>query len=197
MESDPETVSLPEMEIVRDNTSEIIDVKFSSTYTCQSSGTLLDPVELPRRGSMALNNIMFTDDVFRATGYHTRRYHVDYHLQSMARTSDVENDVFHALKEDILYFFTPPVHAIPLNPNMPLELPRILQGEKKVSCIVADLDTFEVYKLILRIEADEELQEREQLNPKDDRPWRKVQDWAMDTTNHITGMDNLVKGVLS
>jgi len=186
------------MEVIKDSMGEMIDVKLTTSFQTPSTGrsgtALPEEIDLHRRGSMTLNNVVFTDDVFRATGHHARKYHVDYHLQSMERTPEVENDVFEALKEDILFFFTPPVHAIPLNPNQPLELPRALQGDKKVACIMADMDTLDIHRLIVRIEDEEELHEHELVGPKDDRAWRKAQEWAMTKSG---GMDRLIRELLS
>lgn len=174
-----------------------MEVKLATSFqSCRrrSSGTFPEDYDLKRRGSMTLNNVAFVEDIFRVTGFHGGQYHVDYHLQSMERTENVETDVFRVLKEDILFFFTPPVHAIPLNPSRTPELPRFLPGQKKVTCVIVDIDASEIIQLTVRMEDEEELHEREVLNPKDDRQWQKVQTWALDET---MGIDELVKQVLS
>jgi hypothetical protein len=195
-EGDTDTsVTLPEMEVVRDDTSELVDVKSPAAFPVaerrRSSGTIV-PGGQERLGSLTLSNVVFQEDVFRVTGYHNRLYHVDYHLQSMPRSTDVDNVVFRVLKEDILFFMTPPTQSLS---NLPLELPRMLQGEKKVSCVVADMDTLEIYRLRLRMVGDEEIQERERLTPKVDRTWRKVQEWALKPSQ--TSMDQLLKDIFS
>jgi hypothetical protein len=195
-ESDGDLPS-PEVDVIKDATGEVVEVKLATSFqSCRrrSSGTLPDDYDLKRRGSMTLNNVTFVEDMFRVTGYHGGQYHVDFHLQAMERTETVEADIFRVLKEDILYFFTPPVHAIPLNPSRTPELPRFLPGQRKVSCVIADIDASEIIQLTVRIEGEEELHERDLLSPKDDRQWRKVLSWAMDGTMRI---DELVKQVLS
>ena len=194
-ESDGDLPS-PEVDVIKDVTGEVVEVKLATSFqTCRprSSGTFQEDYDLKRRGSMTLNNVVFTEDMFRVTEFHRGQYHVDFHLQSTERTENIETDVFRALREDILFFFTPPVHAIPLNPVRIPELPRSLPGERKVTCVIADIDASEIVQLTVRIE-DEEEHEREILTPKDDSQWRKVQNWA---TNGTMGMDELVKLVLS
>ena len=189
--------SSPEVDVIKDVTGEVVEVKLATSFqSCRrrSSGTFPEDYDLKRRGSMTLNNVAFVEDIFRVTGFHGGQYHVDYHLQSMERTENVETDVFRVLKEDILFFFTPPVHAIPLNPSRTPELPRFLPGQKKVTCVIVDIDASEIIQLTVRMEDEEELHEREVLNPKDDRQWQKVQTWALDET---MGIDELVKQVLS
>ena len=188
----------PELDITKDATGEFVDVKLSTSFRIgrrRSSGTFPDDYDLKRRGSMTLNNVSFTEDTFRVTGFHGGQYHVDYHLQSMERTDDIDTQVFRVLREDILYFFTPPIHALPLSlaPSRSPEIPCFGQGQRKVTCIIADLDALDLRKLTVRIE-DEDQQECEPLTPKDDRQWRQVQDFAMRNTS---GIDELVKQVLS
>ena len=195
-ESDGDLPS-PEVDVIKDATGEVVEVRLATSFqTCRrrSSGTFQEDYDLKRRGSMTLNNVVFTEDMFRVTGFHGRQYHVDYHLQSMERTETVETDVFRVLKEDILYFFTPPVHAIPLHPTRTPEIPRSLPGQRKVTCVIADIDASEIVQLTVRIEDEEEHHERETLTPKDDSQWRKVQNWAREGT---MGIDELVKLVLS
>jgi hypothetical protein len=199
-DSGTDTPILPEVEVIKDLTGEMIDVKLMTSFQHsrrQSEGTIPEDIDLKRRGSMTLNNVTFNEDTFRVTGYHSGRYHVDYHLQSMERTDDLESDVFRVLKEDILYFFTPPIHAMPLIPKSPLRLPRIIQGQRQVSCVVADLDTLELIRLTVRLDDDEERQECTPLTPKDDRPWRRIQDWAIHHSSQTGGIDNLIKEVLA
>ena len=188
----------PEVDVIKDATGEVVEVKLATSFqTCRrrSSGTFQEDFDLKRRGSMTLNNVAFTEDMFRVTGFHDGQYHVDYHLQSMERTGNVEADVSRVLKEDILFFFTPPIHAIPLHPTRSPELPRSLPGQRKVSCVIADIDTSEIVQLTVRIDDEEEEQhDREILTAKDDSQWRKVQNWAV---NGTTGIDELVKLVLS
>jgi hypothetical protein len=194
-ESDSD-VPPPEVDIVRDATGEVIDVKLCTSFQHarhRSSVSLPEEYDLKRRGSMTLNNVSFQDDMFRVTGFHGCRYHVDYHLQSMESTPEVEGDVFRVLKEDILYFFTPPVHAIPLNPRLSPEIPR-MPGPQTVSCFVADLDNSEVRRLSVTIDDEEERQRREVLSPKDDRQWRKILEWTVD--GHAS-VDTIVREVLA
>ena len=195
-ESDGDLPS-PEVDVIKDATGEVVEVKLATSFqTCRrrSSGTFQEDYDLKRRGSMTLNNVVFTEDTFRVTGFHGGQYYVDYHLQSMERTENIETDIFRVLKEDILFFFTPPVHAIPLNPTRTPEIPRPLPGQRKVTCVIADIDASEIVQLTVRIEDDEEQHEREILTPKDDSQWQKVQNWAKDGT---MGIDELVKLVLS
>ena len=195
-ESDGDTSS-PEVDVIKDATGEVIDVKLSTSFQLnrrRSSGTLHDSYDLKRRGSMQLNNVAFREDIFRVTGFHSGEYHVDYQLQSMERTDAVEADVFRVLKEDILYFFIPPVHAIPLNPSRSPELARYPPGARKVTCTIADLDINQVILLTVRVDDDEESHERDILVPKNDRQWTKVQSWAMHGTSQI---GDLVKEALT
>jgi hypothetical protein len=111
----------------------------------------------------------------------------------MERTSDVEGDVFRALNEDVLFFFTPPVHVMPANPMASPPLPRVL-GQRNVSCIIADLDTLEIQKLSVSIVHDEELRVREKLEMGDEDKWKRVREWAL---NGTTGIDNFVKDILT
>jgi hypothetical protein len=194
-ESDSD-ISPPDIDIIKDATGEVIDIKLATSFrTSQrlSSGTQSDDYDLKRQGSMSLNNVTFIEDVFRVTGFHGGGYHVDYHLQSMERTDEVEADVLRVLKEDILFFFTPPVHAIPVNPSRSPEPPRLPQGQKKVSCVIADIDALEIYQLTVHIEEEDEQHERDILGPKDDRQWQRVQEWAMHGT---TGIEEMVKEIL-
>jgi hypothetical protein len=187
----------PEVDVIKDAMGEAVEVKLATSFqSCRrrSSGTLPNDYDLKRRGSMTLNNVTFTEDIFRVTGFHGGQYHVDFHLQSMERTENIEMDIFRVLKEDILFFFTPPIHAIPLNPSRTPELLRYFPGQRKVTCVIVDMDASEVIQLTVRIEDEEELHERDLLTLKDDRQWRKVQNWAMDG---IIGMDELVKQALS
>ena len=187
----------PEVDVIKDVTGEVVEVKLATSFqTCRrrSSGTFQEDYDLKRRGSMTLNNVAFTEDMFRVTGFHSGQYHVDYHLQSMERTENVEADVFRVLKEDILYYFTPPVHAIPLNPMRPPEIPRSLPHQRKVTCVIADIDASEIIQLTVQIEDEAELHQREILTPKDDSQWQNVQNWAM---NGTMGIDEVVKLVLS
>lgn len=189
--------SSPEVDVIKDSTGEVIDVKLTTSFQSnqrRSSGTVPDTYDMKRRGSMQLNNVAFREDIFRVTGFHSGEYHVDYHLQSMERTEELEADVFRVLKEDILYFFTPPIHAMPHNPNRSPEFPRYPPGARKVTCTIADLDTKQVTLLTVRVDDDEESHERDILVPKDDRQWTKVQSWAMHGTSQI---DTLVKEVLT
>jgi|SRR5579859_5454274 len=186
----------PEVDVIKDQNGEVVDVKLATSFQhCRrrSSATLPDDIDLKRRGSITLNNVTFTEDPFRVTGFHSCRYHVDYHLQSMESTPEVEKDVFRVLKEDILFFFTPPVHAMPLNPRLSPALPRTFSGQRKVTCLIADLDAVEIHRLTVLIEDDEEQQTREIIPPKDDRQWRRLQEWAID--GHA-GMEAIVKEVL-
>jgi hypothetical protein len=186
----------PEIDVVKDPTGEVVDVKLATSFlNCRRRSSVSFPEEydLKRRGSMTLNNVAFMDDMFRVTGFHGCRYHVDYHLQSMENTDEVEQDVFRVLKEDILYFFAPPVHAMPLNPRLSPEIPR-LHGPRTVTCIIADLDTWEVRKLSVQIQDDEERHRRETLTPKDDRQWQRIQEWAMDG---YVSVENIIKEVLA
>jgi hypothetical protein len=112
----------------------------------------------------------------------------------MEPTEDVDADVFRVLKEDILFIFTPPVHVMPLNPSRTPEIPRVLPGQRKVTCVVADIDNLVVQRLSVQIEEQEERHEREILVPKNDRQWLRVQEWA---TERSTGIDSLVKEVLA
>ena len=196
-ESDPDQSS-PEVDVIKDSAGEVIDVRLTTSFQSnrrQSSGTVPDHYDMKRRGSMQLNNVAFREDIFRVTGFHGGEYHVDYHLQSMERTDEVETDVFRVLKEDILYFFTPPIHAIPLNnPNRSPEIPRYPPGSRKVTCTIADLDTNEVTLLTVRVDEDEESHQRDLLTPRNDRQWLKVQSWALHGTTQI---DDLVKEVLT
>jgi hypothetical protein len=181
--------------VIKDATGEFVEVKLSTSFQNarrRSSGTLPDDFDLRRRGSMTLNNVTFVDDPFRVTGYHGGKYHVDYRLQSMEPTEDLENDVFRALKEDILFFSMPPVQSIPSNPSRSLEIPKFLPGERKVTCVIAYIEASEIVKLTVRI--DDEEQEREVLGTTDDRQWRRVQNWAI---NGTVGIDELVQEVLS
>jgi hypothetical protein len=187
----------PEVDVIKDSTGEVIEVKLTTSFQHarrQSGGTLPEDYDLKRRGSMTLNNVAFWEDVFRVTGFHGGRYHVDYHLQSMEPTEDVEADVFRVLKEDILFFFTPPVHAMPLNPARTPDIPRVLPGRQKVSCVIADIDNLVVQRLTVTIEEQEERHERDILEPKNDRQWQRVQEWAMERSS---GIDSLVKEVLA
>jgi hypothetical protein len=111
----------------------------------------------------------------------------------MENSPEVEGDVFRVLKEDILYFFTPPIHAMPLNPLFSPDIPR-LSGPRTVTCTVADLDTYKVRRLAVRIEDEEELHGRETLVPKDDRPWQRIQEWS---TDGFTKVDTIVRQVLA
>ena len=190
-------ISPPEVDVIKDVTGEVVDVKLATSFQAgrrRSSGTFPDDYELKRRGSMTLNNVTFTEDVFRVTGFHGGHYHVDYHLQSMERTEEIDAEVLRVLKEDILFFFTPPIHAIPLNISRFPEIPRFAPGQRKVSCLIADVDALELRQLTIRKEEDEEQQERETVRPKDDRQWRKVQEFAI---RESTGIDELIKQVLS
>jgi hypothetical protein len=190
-------IPTPEIEVIKDSTGEVVDVKLATSFQHtrrQSSGTLPDDYDLKRRGSMTLNNVTYWEDVFRVTGFHAGRYHVDYHLQSMEPTENVEADVFRVLKEDILFIFTPPIHAMPLNLSRAPEIPRVLHGQQKVSCVIADIDNLVVQRLSVQIEEQEERHEREILGPKNDRQWPRVQEWAME---RYTGIDSLVKEVLA
>lgn len=187
----------PEIDVIQDATGEVVEVKLATSFqSCRrrSSGTFPEDYDLRHRGSMTLNNVAFTEDMFRITGFHRGKYHVDYQLQSMERTEDVESDVFRVLKEDILFFFTPPVHAVPLHPSRVPELPRFPPGQRKATCVIADVDAWEVVQLTIHMGDEEEQQEKETLGPKDDRQWRKVLDWALHGT---MGIDELVKLVLS
>lgn len=184
------------MEVIKNSTGEVIDVKLTTSFHTgrrRSSSTLPEDFDLKRRGSMTLNNVAYMEDAFRVTGYHSGKYHVDYHLQSMERTDDVEGDVFRALNEDVLFFSAPPVHAMPVNPISSPPVPRIL-GLRKVSCLIADLDTLIIHKFSVSIVDDEELQEREAIEMGDEEKWRKVQEWAMGGS---TGIDNFVKDILA
>lgn len=185
-----------EVDVIKDSTGEVIDVRLTTSFQTsrrRSSSTLPEDYDLKRRGSMTLNNVAYVDDTFRVTGYHTGKYHVDYHLQSMERTDDVEADVFRALNEDVLYFFTPPIHAMPVNPIASPPLPRI-SGPRKVGCVIADLDTLEIHKLSVSIDDDEELREREQMEIGDEEKWKRIREWAIDGTS---GIDNFVKDILA
>ena len=186
----------PEVEVIKNSTGEVIDVKLTTSFHTsrrRSSSTLPEDLDLKRRGSMTLNNVAYMEDAFRVTGYHSGKYHVDYHLQSMERTDDVEGDVFRALNEDVLFFSAPPVHAMPVNPVSSPPIPRIL-GPRKVSCLIVDLDTSIIHKFSVSIVDDEELQEREAIEMGDEAKWRKVQEWAMGGS---TGIDNFVKDILA
>ena len=192
----------PEVDVIKDETGEVVEVKLSTTFQQNrhpsNASVQYEDYDLKRRGSMTLGNVAFTEDVFRVTSFHTLPYHADYHLQSMELTSsDFENDVFRVLKEDILFFFTPPVHATPLNPNAIPEIPRYPLGQRKVSCIVFNMEDIAVTQLTVRLTGeDEEQQERETIPSKDDRLWRKVQEWASDSNSTIS-IDELVKRILS
>lgn len=189
----------PEVDVLKESNGEVIEVKLTSNFATRQPSTtnLHGDYDLRRRGSMALNNVAFTEDVFRVTSFHTLPYHADYHLQSMEPTSDYENDVFRVLKEDILFFFTPPVHATPLNPVATPEMPRYPPGQRTASCIVFNMEAAAVTQLIVRLtEEDEEQQDREPVPSKDDRLWRKVQSWASDIKSTIS-IDELVKRTLS
>lgn len=186
----------PEVEVIKDTTGEVIDVKLSTSFQTgrrRSSSTLPEDFDLKRRGSMTLNNVAYTEDAFRVTGYHSGKYHVDYHLQSMERTDDVEGDVFRALNEDVLFFFAPPIHVAPVNPISSPPVPRV-SGQRKVSCLIADLDTLIIHKFSVRIEDDEEVQEREAIEMGDEEKWRKVQEWAIGGS---TGIDDFVNDILA
>ena len=186
----------PEVEVIKDSTGEVVDVRLMTsfqTHRRRSSSTLPEVYDLKRRGSMTLNNVTHMEDTFKVAGYHSGRYHVDYHLQSMERTNDVEGDVFRALSEDILFFCTPPVHAMPVNQTSSPPLPRV-SGSRKVSCIIADLDTLELHKVSVCIQHDEELREREILEAGDEDKWNKLREWAKEGT---TGIDNFVKEILA
>ena len=192
----------PEVDVIKDATGEVVEVKLTTTFqqNRHPSDTSVqhEDYDLKRRGSMTLNNVAFTEDVFRVTSFHTLPYHADYHLQSMERTSsDFETDIFRVLREDILFFFTPPIHATLLNPNVTPELPRYPVDQRKVSCIIFDLEATAVAQLTVRLtEEDDEQQERETIPSKDDRLWRKVQEWASDSSSTIS-VDELVKRILS
>jgi len=156
-ESDSEPSS-PEVDVLKDATGEVVDVKFSTSFQNGmrrvSGDTIADEHDFMRRGSMTLNNVVYLEDVFRVTGYHSGGYHVDFHLQSMDRTDDIEASVFRVLKEDILFFYTPPVHAVPLHPPQIPEMPRFDPGQRRVSCIIADVDMGFVTKLSVRVDDD-------------------------------------------
>jgi len=204
-DSDSDTTAPIETEVIKDANGEVVDVKSVPLFHCsrrQSGGTIPDEIDIKRRGSMTLNNVTYTEDTFRVTGYHSGRYHADFHLQSMERTEDLEADVFRVLKEDILYFFTPPVHATPLVQIAPPETHRDLQHQREVTCIIADMDTLELTRLTVCLEEDEEQQERTTLTSKDDRPWRRIQDWAIRKSTPTPtptpgGIDNLITEVLA
>jgi hypothetical protein len=115
----------------------------------------------------------------------------------MESTPDVETEVFRALKEDILFFSVPPVIPTATNPTASPEIPRYHPaGQRKVSCLIADLDEATVTQLTVRQTEDEEQQDRETVPAKDDRLWRKIQSWAADSKN-TTSIDELVKLILS
>ena len=189
--------SSPEVDVIKDATGEVIDVKLTTSFQSnrrRSSLTLSDSYDVKRRGSMQLNNVAFKEAIFRVTGFHGGEYHVDYHLQSMERRDEIEADVFRVLKEDILYFFTPPIHAIPPNPGRFPELPRYPPGARKVTCTIADMDTNELILLTVRVDDEEVSHERDILTAEDDRQWTRVQSWAMHGNAQI---DTLVKDVLT
>jgi hypothetical protein len=115
----------------------------------------------------------------------------------MESTPDVETEVFRTLKEDILFFSVPPVFPTATNPNASPEIPRFPPGsQRKVACLIADLDGATVTQLTVRQTEDEEQQNCETVPAKDDRLWRKIQSWAADSKN-TTSIDGLVKLILS
>jgi hypothetical protein len=199
-DSDPICAS-PEVDVIKDSTGEVIEVKLTTTFAPTRPATSppqpFHSFDVRRRGSMTLHNVTFTDDVFRITSYHNLPYHPDFHVQSMESTPDVETEVFRALKEDILFFSVPPVIPTATNPTASPEIPRFPPGgQRKVACLIADLDDATVTQLAVRQTEDEELQDREPVPAKDDRLWRKIQSWASDSKN-TTSIDELVKLILS
>lgn len=193
-------LSSPEVDVVKDAAGEVVDVKLSTSFQNGVRGVsgenITDQHDIVRRGSMSLNNVMYIEDAFRVTGYHAGGYHVDYHLQSMERTDDLGESVFRVLKEDILFFYTPPVHAVPLHPPQMQEMPRFGPGQRKVSCIIADIDSGIVERLSVKVDDDVEIegQETEILGLKNDSLWRQLQDWALDG---VKGMDQIIDEILA